>query len=118
MRNCSPGRMLFSTCTRGESSSSEMAARAHTASWDGTGGHDRASEPADTPSRTQDAAHAGGFTILIADNEAGIRMLAGEVLRSHGYTVLQAADGVEALELAAQHPGPIYPLWRTCRCRA
>ena len=39
-----------------------------------------------------------------------IRTLAGEVLRSHGYTVLQAADGVEALELAAQYPGPIHLL--------
>ena len=56
------------------------------------------------------AACTGGFTILVADDEAGIRMLAGEVLRSHGYNVLQAADGVEALELAAQHPGPIHLL--------
>ncbi|RPI10080.1 MAG: response regulator, partial [Acidobacteriales bacterium] len=38
------------------------------------------------------------------------RALAGEVLRRHGYNVLQAADGVEALELAAQHPGPIHLL--------
>jgi diguanylate cyclase (GGDEF)-like protein len=95
---------------KGESHSSGRRAHAHTASWDGIGGDDRAGEPADTPGRTQDAAHAAGFTVLIADDEAGIRTLAGEVLRSHGYNVLQAADGIEALELAAQHPGPIHLL--------
>lgn len=46
-----------------------------------------------------------GWTILLADDEAGIRQLAGQVLRSHGYTVLEAVDGVEALEVAEQHPG-------------
>jgi diguanylate cyclase (GGDEF)-like protein len=64
----------------------------------------------DMPAHAHLAADAGGFTILIADDEARIRTLAGEVLRSHGYNVLQAADGVEALELAAQHPGPIHLL--------
>jgi diguanylate cyclase (GGDEF)-like protein len=95
---------------KAESSSSGMPAHAHTAFWDGIGGHDGAGKLADTPCRTQAVADAGGFTILIADDQAGIRMLAGEVLRSHGYKVLQAADGVEALELAAQHPGPIHLL--------
>jgi CheY-like chemotaxis protein len=51
-----------------------------------------------------------GFTILLADDEAGIRRLVGQILRSHGYTVLEAADGVEALEVAEQHPGPIHLL--------
>ncbi len=95
---------------KGESSSSGMPAHPHTASWEGIGGHARADKLADAPCHTQDAAYAAGFTVLIADDEAGIRALAGEVLRSHGYNVLQAADGVEALELAAQHPGPIHLL--------
>jgi two-component system cell cycle sensor histidine kinase/response regulator CckA len=50
---------------------------------------------------------AKGSTILLADDDEGIRRLAGEVLRSYGHTVLEAADGIEALEVAAQHPGPI-----------
>jgi len=95
---------------KGESSSSGVPAHAHAASWEGIGGYDRVDKLADTPCRTRDATDAGGFTILVADDEAGIRTLAGEVLRSHGYNVLQAADGVEALELAAQHPGPIHLL--------
>lgn len=95
---------------KGESRSSGTPAYAHTASWNGIGGDDRAGELADSPGYVQGAAPAAGFTVLIADDEAGIRTLAGEVLRSHGYIVLQAADGVEALELAAKHPGPIHLL--------
>ena len=72
--------------------------------------HDRADELVDTPCHTKNAADAGGFTVLVADDEAGIRTLAGEFLLLHGYNVLQAADGVEALELAALHPGPIHLL--------
>lgn len=53
---------------------------------------------------------ASGLTILLADDEAGIRQFAGQVLRSYGYTVLEAADGVEALEVAEQHLGPIHLL--------
>jgi CheY-like chemotaxis protein len=51
-----------------------------------------------------------GMTILLADDEAGIRDLVGRVLRSHGYTVLEAADGAAALEVAEQHAGPIHLL--------
>jgi CheY-like chemotaxis protein len=54
--------------------------------------------------------NASGLTILLADDEAAIRQLAGQVLRSHGYRVLEAADGVEALDVAEQHPGPIHLL--------
>ena len=50
---------------------------------------------------------ASGLTILLADDEAAIRNLAGQVLRSCGYTMLEAADGLEALETAERHPGPI-----------
>jgi two-component system cell cycle sensor histidine kinase/response regulator CckA len=46
-------------------------------------------------------------TILIADDEPGILKLVAIVLRRSGYVVLEAADGLEALQLAAQHPGPI-----------
>ncbi len=95
---------------KAESRSTGMPAYAHAASWNGIGAQDGAGQLEDTACRTQDAACADGFTILIADDEEGIRTLAGEVLRSHGYNVLQAADGIEALELAAQHPGPIHLL--------
>lgn len=50
---------------------------------------------------------ASGLTVLLTDDDAAIRRLAGQVLRSSGYTVLEAADGVEALKVAEQHPEPI-----------
>lgn len=53
---------------------------------------------------------AGGLTVLLADDEDGIRRLVAPVLRSHGFTVLEAADGKEALELAERHDGPIHLL--------
>lgn len=39
------------------------------------------------------------FTILIADDEERIRRLVSDFLRRDGYTVLQAADGGQAMEL-------------------
>ena len=50
------------------------------------------------------------LTILVADDEVAIRRLVGQILRQQGFTVLEAADGVEALEVAEQHPGPIHLL--------
>lgn len=45
-------------------------------------------------------APAGGGLILIADDEAPIRMVVGEKLRSSGFEVQEAPDGEEALEKA------------------
>ena len=36
-----------------------------------------------------------------------MRALAGRVLPNCGYTVLEAADGRDALRVAAEHAGPI-----------
>jgi len=41
----------------------------------------------------------GSETVLVAEDDAAIMKLLGEVLQRYGYTVLSAADGVEALEL-------------------
>src|SRR5262245_3662759 len=44
-------------------------------------------------------------TVLVVDDERQIAAIAGDYLRHAGYTVLTAADGVEALALArARHP--------------
>jgi CheY-like chemotaxis protein len=42
-------------------------------------------------------------TLVIADDEAPIRMVVGEKLRSAGFTVLEARDGEEALDLVREH---------------
>ena len=48
-----------------------------------------------------------GNTILIAEDNDGVRALAVRVLQNDGYLVLEARDGVEALEIAAATPGAI-----------
>ena len=49
-------------------------------------------------------------TILIAEDEEAVRDLACEFLKSAGYTVLTAADGTEALEVADSSEQPIHIL--------
>ncbi len=46
-------------------------------------------------------------TILIVDDEAALRTVAGKILRRSGYQTLIAAGGDEALAVVEQHAGPI-----------
>jgi signal transduction histidine kinase/CheY-like chemotaxis protein len=50
----------------------------------------------------------GTETILVVEDEAGVRAITCEFLTSSGYSVLEAADGVEALEVIARHQGRIH----------
>jgi two-component system, cell cycle sensor histidine kinase and response regulator CckA len=52
----------------------------------------------------------GNETILLAEDEAGVRALTRHVLQICGYTVLDAANGGEAIRLAEKHQGPIHLL--------
>lgn len=49
-------------------------------------------------------------TVLLVDDEPAIRKLAGDFLRKAGYDVMEAEDGVAALERAALHAGTIHLL--------
>jgi PAS domain S-box-containing protein len=49
----------------------------------------------------------GFATVLLVEDEQGVRELACRVLRQRGYTVLEAGDGTAALELAKSYPAPI-----------
>jgi signal transduction histidine kinase/ActR/RegA family two-component response regulator len=54
---------------------------------------------------------AGGTeTILLVEDEPGVRGLASRVLQGSGYTTIVAASGVDALKAAAAHEGPIHLL--------
>jgi len=57
-----------------------------------------------------EVARHGAETILVVDDENGIRDLAAEYLEGCGYTVLTASGGIEAGELIARYGGPIHLL--------
>ncbi len=52
----------------------------------------------------------GRETVLLVEDEPGVRRLVNETLRLHGYTVLEARHGIEALLTGAKHAGPIHLL--------
>jgi signal transduction histidine kinase len=49
----------------------------------------------------------GGRTVLLVEDEDAVRELAREILQERRYTVLEARNGREAIEVAARTPGPI-----------
>ena len=48
-----------------------------------------------------------GEVILLVEDDEGVRSVARRLLRDHGYTVLDAPRGDEALAVEAQYSGPI-----------
>jgi CheY-like chemotaxis protein len=49
----------------------------------------------------------GTETVLLVEDQAEVRTVTRETLRRHGYTVIEAASGADALGVAREHPGPI-----------
>jgi PAS domain S-box-containing protein len=64
----------------------------------------RAEDNDGTPARLP----TGSETILLVEDEEAVRTLARSVLRRHGYQVMDAGLGTEALQLCEQHAGPIH----------
>ena len=52
----------------------------------------------------------GTETVLLVEDQEGIRDLVQEFLQRKGYTVLQAVDGNDALRIADEHKDPIHLL--------
>jgi two-component system, cell cycle sensor histidine kinase and response regulator CckA len=60
-----------------------------------------------------DGAEEGGAkkaweTILLVEDEENVRRPLSEILKSHGYNVLAAADAAQAIEISRSHSGPIH----------
>ncbi|PYP73268.1 MAG: hybrid sensor histidine kinase/response regulator [Gemmatimonadetes bacterium] len=70
---------------------------------------DEAAEPVGGP-RSVTAPVEGTETVLLVEDEHLVRSLARKVLEQAGYTVLVAAGGREALQMAALYDGPIHLL--------
>jgi PAS domain S-box-containing protein len=66
--------------------------------------------PAPAAPASPSAARTAGVkleTILVVDDEPGIRALVRKILWRQGYTVMEAGDGPSALELLKEHQGPV-----------
>jgi PAS domain S-box-containing protein len=57
-----------------------------------------------------DASPKGRETVLVVEDQDGIRDIVRESLRRNGYKVLIANDGDEALQMASAYPDPIHLL--------
>jgi two-component system cell cycle sensor histidine kinase/response regulator CckA len=62
-----------------------------------------ATEPRAAPRR-------GAETVLLVEDEDGVRSLAREILEAQGYTVLEAGQAAEALQICERHEGEIHLL--------
>ena len=69
----------------------------------------RVDEAAETtrPSQTTGEGIYGDETVLVVEDELVVRRMVCRILRTHGYNVLDAKDGVHALELLRNHDGPL-----------
>jgi PAS domain S-box-containing protein len=68
----------------------------------------RVDAPLDAGSLTRQLiTHPGNETVLLVEDEEGVRTLMRQVLQKHGYNVLEARDGGEALVVCERHQGKI-----------
>jgi PAS domain S-box-containing protein len=70
----------------------------------------RVAETAEAPEATTGSPTPvrGSETVLVVEDQEEVRKLTKRVLAARGYTVLAARNGVEALEIIAQHPTQIH----------
>jgi CheY-like chemotaxis protein len=58
-------------------------------------------------SKSMQTPSGGSETVLLVEDEESVRELVRETLKSRGYTVMEAADGVAGLKAAEAHQGTI-----------
>ena len=67
----------------------------------------RSSAVMEIPAQTRSGSPGKTATILLVEDDAGLRRAALRTLTARGYTVLEARDGEEALQVAAGYAGEI-----------
>jgi CheY-like chemotaxis protein len=67
----------------------------------------RVDDPLPAPPQPTGVPRVGAETVMLVEDDDSVRDLATHFLLGHGYTVLAAADGMQALEAASAHAGPI-----------
>ena len=60
--------------------------------------------------RRKDAILLGRETVLLVEDDEGVRAVASAMLRTLGYRVVEAPGGLEALRTCREYPGPIHLL--------
>jgi PAS domain S-box-containing protein len=68
-----------------------------------------AADPLDAP-RSASPPADGTETILLVEDQADVRLVTRNILARHGYTVLEAASGTEALSLLESYGGHVHLL--------
>ncbi|MCI0355109.1 MAG: PAS domain S-box protein [Acidobacteria bacterium] len=67
-------------------------------------------QPEPVAARLPAASLRGNETVLLVEDEESVRKLAAHCLREQGYTVLEASQGTEALQLCRERADPIHLL--------
>ncbi|HSO37873.1 MAG TPA: ATP-binding protein, partial [Labilithrix sp.] len=68
----------------------------------------RAHDAGPSPARASKSVRPPGQeTILLVEDQAPVRKAAATILRGRGYRVIEASDGVDALQVASEHPDAI-----------
>ena len=60
------------------------------------------------PARVAEVTPQGHETILLVEDDDGVRQIAGRILRRSGYQVLEARDGGQALQICREHRDDIH----------
>jgi len=67
-------------------------------------------EPKKAPEIESIKSPAATETVLLAEDDQGVRRIAREFLKMKGYQVLEAGNAAEAIRIARESPGPIHLL--------